>query len=72
MVENIQITKTYTEADILRFAEFLVKYQLEYDGSPKLLATAINEAKERIPCEDFTVRAANSVDGKEHVFTFNK
>lgn len=72
MVENIQITRTYSESDIIKLAEFLVQYQVEYDGSPKLLATAINEAKERISCEDFTVRAANSVDGKEHIFVFNK
>lgn len=72
MVENIQITRKYSESDIIKLAEFLVQYQVEYDGSAKLLPTAINEAKERITCEDFTVRAQNSVDGKEHIFTFSK
>lgn len=66
------LTKTYTDDDIKALAEFLVKYQLEADGSTKMMATAINEAKERIEYEDFVIRAQNSVDGKEHVFTFNK
>ena len=66
------LTKTYTKEDIQALAEFLVKYQLEADGSTKLLATAINEAKERIEYEDFIIRAQNSVDGKEHIFTPNK
>lgn len=65
------VTKTYTDKDIHDLAEFLVKYQLESDGSTKLLRTAINEAKERIEYEDFVVRAQNSVDGKEHIFTFS-
>ena len=62
----------YTEQDVKDLAEFLVKWQLEYDGAPKLMMTAINEARERIKCEDFRVRPQNSVDGKEHIFTFNK
>ena len=66
------ISRTYSEQDILEFATFLAKYQLEADGSIKMLRTAINEAKERLQYDDFTVRAANSVDGKEHVFTFGK
>ena len=69
---KITITKTYTEADIAKLAQFLVDYQLEDNGSPKLMATAMNEAKERLQYDDFTVRAQNSVDGKEHVFTFSK
>ena len=66
------ITKTYTEQDIKDLAEFLAKWQLEADGSEKAMPTAMNEAKERIEYEDFIVRAQNSVDGKEHIFTFNK
>ena len=65
-------TKTYTDEEIKALAEFLVKYQLEADGSIKLMATAINEAKERIVYEDFVIRPQNSVDGKEHIFSFNK
>lgn len=53
---------------IQALAEFLVKYQPEYDGATKLMPTAILEAKERFGCGDFTVRAQNSVDGKEHIF----
>lgn len=63
--------KQYTNEDVKALAEFLVQYQLEQDGSAKLLATAMNEAKERIIYHDFVVRAQNSVDGKEHIFTFN-
>lgn len=62
----------YTEEDIKALAEFLVKYQIEENGAPKLMATAMNEARERIQYDDFTIRAQNSVDGKEHIFTFNK
>lgn len=57
-----------TPEQIQKFAEFLVKYQPEYDGAVKLMSTAINEAKERWECEDFKVRSQNSVDGKEHIF----
>lgn len=70
MEKNVTITRTYTENEILQFAEFLVKYQLESDGATKLLPTAILEAKERILYDDFTVRAENSVDGKIHIFSF--
>lgn len=66
------ITREYTTKDITDFAEFIAKYQLENDGSQKALSTAINEAKERLMYDDFTIRPQNSVDGKEHVFTFNK
>lgn len=72
MTGKITISKTYTQQDILKFAQFLVDYQLEADGSTKLLATAINEAKERLEYEDFKIRPQNSVDGKEHTFTFTK
>lgn len=70
MDKNITIARTYTEKELLQFAEFLVKYQLEADGSIKALPTAINEVRERIQYDDFTVRAENSVDGKIHVFSF--
>lgn len=66
------LTKTYTDEDIKDLAKFLVKYQLEADGSTKVLATAISEAKERLEYEDFVIRPQNSVDGKEHIFTFDK
>ena len=66
------MTKTYNESQVLALAEFLVKYQKESDGSTKAMPTAINEAKERIDYEDYKVRPQNSVDGKEHIFTFNK
>ena len=66
MTGKITISKTYTQQDILKFAQFLVDYQLEADGSTKLLPTAINEAKERLEYEDFKIRPQNSVDGKEH------
>ena len=59
----------YSEKDIQRFAEFLVKFQVEADGSTKAMPTAINEAKERLEYGDFKVRPANSVDGKEHIFS---
>lgn len=62
----------YTEQDVKDLAEFLAKYQLEPDGSEKAMPTAMNEARERIEYEDFIVRPQNSVDGKEHIFTFNK
>ncbi len=60
------------EKDIYALAEFLVKYQLEADGSTKLFATAINEAKERAEYGDYKIRAQNSVDGKEHIFSPSK
>lgn len=60
------------ESKVMALAEFLVKYQKEDDGSIKALLTAINEAKERIIYEDYIVRSQNSVDGKEHIFTFDK
>lgn len=66
------MTKTYTKEQIQALAEFLVKYQLESDGSIKALPTAMLEAEERLQYEDFIVRPQNSVDGKEHIFTFNK
>lgn len=59
-----------TNEQIQQLAEFLVKWQKEDDGSIKAMPTAINEAKERFEYEDFIVRAANSVDGKEHIFKF--
>ena len=62
----------YTEQDVKDLAEFLAKYQLEADGSTKEIRTAMNEAKERIQYEDFTVRSQNSVDGKEHIWTPSK
>ena len=64
--------RIYTEEDVKSLAEFLAKYQLESDGSTKAMPTAMNEARERIQYEDFIVRAQNSVDGKEHIFTFSK
>ena len=65
-----QMKNQTTEKQIQALADFLVKYQLEDDGSIKAMPTAINEAKERLEYEDFIVRAANSVDGKEHTFQF--
>ena len=62
----------YTDEDIKSLAEFLTKYQLEDDGSLKEIRTAMNEAKERMQYEDFTVRPQNSVDGKEHIWTPSK
>lgn len=62
----------YTDQDIKDLAEFLAKWQLEADGSIKEIRTAMNEAKERIQYEDFTVRPQNSVDGKEHIWTPSK
>ena len=59
-----------TEKQIQALAEFLVKFQLESDGSTKAMPTAINEAKERLEYDDFKIRPQNSVDGKEHIFTF--
>ena len=65
-----QMKNQITEKQIQALVDFLVKYQLEDDGSIKAMPTAINEAKERLEYDDFIVRAANSVDGKEHIFTF--
>lgn len=65
-------TKTEENPQVLALAEFLVKYQVEDDGCTKVLATAIKEAKERIEYHDFKIRSQNSVDGKEHIFTFDK
>ena len=67
-----KVVQTYTEADVLQFAEFIAKYQLEADGSVKALPTAIIEAKERLEYNDFRIRPENSVDGKEHIFSFGK
>ena len=66
------MTQIDNESKVMALAEFLVKYQKEDDGSIKALPTAINEAKERIIYEDYIVRPQNSVDGKEHIFTFDK
>lgn len=63
-----QMSTKPTQEQIQKLAEFLVKYQPEYDGAVKLMPTAINEAKERWECGDFKVRPQNSVDGKEHIF----
>lgn len=56
------------EQTIKALAEFLVEHQVEQGGGTKLMATALNEAKERFECGDFKVRAQNSHDGKEHIF----
>ena len=69
-MEKITITRQYSEKEILQFAEFLVKYQVEADGATKLLPTAVLEAKERILYDDFVVRPENSVDGEKHIFSF--
>lgn len=69
-MNKITVTRQYTEKEILQLAEFLVKYQVEHDGAAKLLPTAVLEAKERLLYEDFVVRPENSVDGKEHIFSF--
>ena len=67
---TVTVTTQYSDQDVQQLAEFLVQYQLEADGSIKALPTAIIEAKERLQYDDFKVRAENSVDGKEHIFTF--
>lgn len=67
-----KVVQVYTEKQILQFAEFIAKYQLEADGSTKMLQTAILDAKERLEFNDFRIRPENSVDGKEHVFEFGK
>lgn len=64
--------KEYTNEQILQFAEFIAKFQLEADGSQKALATAMLDAKERLEYDDFRIRPENSADGKEHIFTFSK
>lgn len=67
-----KVVQVYTEKQILQFAEFIAKYQLEADGSTKMLQTAILDAKERLEFNDFRIRPENSVDGKEHIFEFGK